>query len=125
MLSYKRPATYKSWSNSYSLQLAKQAILEEGFSQRRAAEEFGIPRSTLGDHVRGRVLPGAKSGSPKYLSDDEEAELYRFLLRCASIGYPRTRKDVIAIVQRACNLKGRDVHVTHGWHIASAILCSV
>ena len=44
-------------------------------SQRRAAEEYGILRSTLGDHCRGKVLPGTKCGS---LKDYEEAELLRF-----------------------------------------------
>lgn len=110
---YNRPPSYKSW-NTKTISLAVKAV-NEGHSQRRAAEEYGIPRSTLGDHVRGRVLPGAKSGNPKYLSDAEEAELYRFLLRCASVGYPRTRKDVVAIVQRVCNSKGLDIQVTHGW----------
>ena len=87
----------------------------EGQSQCRMAEEHGIPRSTLSDHIRGNVLPGAKSGNPKYLSDAEAAELYRFLLRCAAVGYLRSRKDVLAIVQQACDSKGKDVHVTHGW----------
>ena len=110
---HSRPFTYKNW-NEKTVSLAVKAV-KGGHSQRRVAEEYGIPRSTLGDHIRGRVLPGAKSGNPKYLTDEEEAELYRFLLRCAAVGYPRSRKDMIAIVQKACNSKGRDVHVTHGW----------
>ena len=89
--------------------------VKDGHSQRRVPEEYGIPRSMLGDHIRGKVLSGAKCGNPKYLTDGEEAELHRFLLRCAAVGYPRSRKDVITIVQKACNSKGRDVHVTHGW----------
>lgn len=109
-----RPLTYKSWNKS-SITTAVTAVATGQMSQRRAAEEFGIPRSTLGDHVRGRVLPGAKSGNPKYLSDQEEVELSRFLLKCSSVGFPRSRKDVLAIVQRACNSKGREVNVTHGW----------
>lgn len=109
-----RPATYKCWSTSTrTLQLAAEAV-QKGYSQRRVAKEFGIPRSTLGDHIRGQVLPGARSGNPKYLTDVEEAELYRFLVRCASVGYPRTRRDVISIVHNVCNLKGKNVHVTHG-----------
>ena len=108
-----RPLSYKSQDEKTIAQAVK--AVTEGHSQRRVAEEYGIPRSTLGDHIRGNVLPGARSGNPKYLSDTEEAELYRFLVRCAAVGYPRSRRDVIAIVQRVCDSKGKEVHVTHGW----------
>ena len=36
-------------------------------------------------------------------------------MRSASIGYPKSRSAVIAIVQRACTNKGLSVTVTHGW----------
>lgn len=39
---------------------------------------------------------------------------YKILLRCASVGYASTRMYVNAIVQKACNSKQLDVHVTHG-----------
>lgn len=113
MATHSRPLTYKNWSTK-QLGFALGAI-RDGHSQRRVAEEYGIPRSTLGDYVRDQVLPGSRSGHLKYLNDAEEAELYRFLVRCAAVGYPRSRKDVIAVVQRACDSKGMDVHITHGW----------
>lgn len=40
-------------------------------SLRRAAEEYDIPKSTIQDHVSGKVLPGSKSGQ-RYLDDQEE-----------------------------------------------------
>ena len=109
-----RPSTYKNWSKE-SMELAYQAVMNDGISVRRAAIEYNVPRSTLGDRVRGSVLPGAVSGNQPYLSSSEEDELVQFLLRCADIGYPRGRKEVIAIVQRHCNSQGLDVQVTHGW----------
>lgn len=48
--------------------------MHKGWSVRRAAEEYGVPRATLGDRVSGRVKPGAVSGPSKYLSTDEEEE---------------------------------------------------
>ena len=60
---------------SSTISLAVEAV-KDGHSQCCVAEEYGIPRSTLGDHVRGKVLSGAKSGNPKYLTDAEEAELH-------------------------------------------------
>lgn len=37
------------------------------------------------------------------------------LLNCAKVGYPRSRKEVLAIVQAACSRKGLNVTTTHGW----------
>ena len=49
----------------------------------------------------------------KHLSDEEE--LVQFLLCCATIAYPRTRQEVIAVSSRECRLRDKDVNVTHGW----------
>ena len=53
---------------------------------------------------------GQKKGNPKYLTDDE-AMLVSFVEKCASIGYPRTRQQVLThrqidrhdIVPLTCN----------------------
>lgn len=52
------------------------------------------------------------SGLPKYLSTDEEVA--KFLLRCASIGYPRSHKNVIALVQRINESRRIIGYVTNG-----------
>ncbi len=59
----------------------------------RAAQHFDVPKSTQYDRVTGRVQFGAKSGPPRYLSDNEEKELSNFLVGCAKIGYARSRKQ--------------------------------
>ena len=61
-----RPSSYKNWDKMTMTAACKAA---KTCGQRRAAEEYGIPRSTLGDHYRGKLLPGAKSGRSKYLTD--------------------------------------------------------
>ena len=83
-------------------------------SVRAAAELYGIPKSTLGDRISGRVLPGTASGAVRYLADSEEEELAEFIVGCASIGYPKTIRDILAIVQSI--LASRGVHriVTYG-----------
>ena len=53
--------------------------MSEGVTIRRVAEVYNIPRSTLHDHVSGKVLLGTNSGPQKYLSDVEENELGDFL----------------------------------------------
>lgn len=96
--------------------LAMDAVVKDGLSVRKAAEEYGVPKSTLGDRISGRILPGAQwARQVDYLTHQEEEELVCFLLRCASIGYPRSRLEVIAIVQRLCDRRGLTKVVSHGW----------
>ena len=67
-----RPTNYKNWTTE-RLVLACNAV-KEGLSIRRAAEEYEIPKSTLQDHISGRILLGSRSGH-QYLSDTEENEV--------------------------------------------------
>ena len=98
------------------MQKALDAVKLQGLSVRRAAEEYDIPKSTLHDRVSGRVLTGVCSGPPKYLTDEEEEEeLETFLTGCASVGYARSRQQVIQLVQEVVSRKGMIVTVTHGW----------
>ena len=56
---------------------ALNAVVTGGMSVREAASRFGVPKSTLGDRVSGRVQSGAVSGPKTYLTADEEASLRR------------------------------------------------
>ena len=56
-----RPDCYKNWTDE-RMEHALKAV-GGGMSIRRAAEEYGVPRSTLHDRVTGRVIPGTKSGA--------------------------------------------------------------
>ena len=109
-----RPVHYKDWSR-VSMKAAMQAVIENGMSIRRAAEVYSVPKSTLGDRISGRVLPGCTSGPASYLSCEEEKELVTFLCRAAQIGHGRTRQEVIAIVERILASRGIVKRVTSGW----------
>ena len=113
-----RQAPFKQWSED-NLKLACRAVVDHGWTIRKASEEFGVPRSTLFDRVNGRIQFGARSGPARYLSDQEEKELVRFLMGCAKLGFARTRKQVLALVRVAVARKrGKDpdeVCVTMGW----------
>lgn len=91
------------------------AAVEKGTSIRGAAEMYGIPQATLHDHISGRVR-GSKPGPTPYLTTEEEEELASFLIRCAKIGYPHTRQQVMATIQEIVNFKPQfhDV-ITNGW----------
>ena len=93
---------------------AMQAV-ERGVPLRRAAVLYNIPRSTLHDHVSGKVEFQARSGPDPYLSVEEEEELCNFLVQVASIGYPRTKKQVLGLVRDVLASKGVAASVTNGW----------
>ena len=101
-----RPQSYKDWHRS-QLEQACNAVMRDALPMRRAAELFSIPRSTLHDHISGRVPQGSSSGPPKYLSTEEEEELVQFLQTCAEIGFARNRQQVILLVQCVVNKKGK------------------
>ena len=89
--------------------------VQQGMSIREAAARFAVPKSTLGDRASGRVTHGDVSGPQKYLTTAEERELGRFLIRCASIGYPKSRYDVISLVQSIIDEKGIHKTLSSGW----------
>jgi hypothetical protein len=88
---------------------------EKGVSLRKAAEMYCIPKSTLHDHISGKVVFGARSGPKPYLTMEEEEELCHFLVQVARIGYPHTKKQVLALVQLILASKGITSSVSNGW----------
>ena len=105
---------YKTWDEQ-QFAGAVSAIQDRGFTVRRAAEEYGIPKSTLHDRLSGKHLPGFRSGPERYLTDEEESELEEFLIGCASVGFAKSRIQVMELVQEVMRHKGRNVSVSHGW----------
>ena len=89
--------------------------IEKGVSLRRAADMYRVPKSTLYDHVSGKVAFGARSGPDPYLTTEEEEELCSFLIQVATIGYPHTKKQVLALVQQILSSKGITSTVSNGW----------
>lgn len=109
-----RPETFKLWKPE-AMEKALNAVITQGISIRRAALDYGVPKSTLGDRVSGRVVPGSTSGPKRILSDEEEEDLVAFVRRCSAVGYPKTRKDVIALVQRIADSRGINHQISNGW----------
>ena len=109
-----RPSKLKLWS-AESMDQAMNAVLNEGMNIRHAAEHYAVPKSTLGDRISGRVLPGSTSGPRRILNDGEEEELVAFLRRCASVGLSKSRKELLALVQAIAESKGTQHLITGGW----------
>ena len=94
---------------------AIKLVENEGKTFRTAGDMCGIPLATLHNHVCGKVDAFSKAGPKPYLSPKEEDELIAFLLKCARMGYPKSRNQVLAIVQSIVNAKHLNAEVSSGW----------
>ena len=99
------PVQYKSWTEE-NMSRAISAVVQDGVAIRKAVELYSVPKSTLGDRITGRMLPGSKSGPATYLTAQEEKERTTFLCCSATTEYGRTRIEVIAIVERILSSRG-------------------
>ena len=77
------------------MEKAISAVTREGLSFRRAALQFNVPKSSLGDQVSGRVAHGTMSAPSKYLTDAEEIEIVHFLelLQLGTLNHVRMSWD--------------------------------
>ena len=80
-----------------------KAVINGKMGANLAADQYGIPRSTFKDRVSARHR--ARSGPKPYLSYEEEEELVTYLVKCAEIGYPKMKDEVIGIVRQALHKK--------------------
>lgn len=104
----------KLWSDE-NMKRAVAAVVASGISIRKAAIMYGIPKSTLGDRISGRVTEGNQSEPLRYLSAEEEQELVLFLEGCADIGYAKTVKEILAQVAQVLACRGVQKEVSNGW----------
>ena len=109
-----RLPSYRGYS-TVAMENAYEAAVTGTMSIRKAAEEYGVPRSTLHEKVTGKVVLQVKSGLKNYLTDEEEASLVDFLIGCASIGYAKSRKDVLAIAQQIVSIRKPGLEIIKGW----------
>ena len=67
--------------------------------------------------AKGVLTTGASVGLPKYLTDEEEDELVRWLEGCAEVGYAKSVRDTRAVVGAIVAKKQRVecTVVSHGW----------
>ena len=61
------------------------------------------------------VVDAHRSGPPTLLSDQQEECLVQFLIGCASIGYAKSRMEVLTLMNQVYKSRGIDRQVTNGW----------
>lgn len=63
---------------------------------RQAAKEFGVPKSSLGDRVSGRVTPGSRSGPAQLITSADEELLVEFSIYMSKHGFPLTKQQLVS-----------------------------
>ena len=104
----------KQWTKVQMGEAIKSAKSGRGIN--RAAIEHGTLPSTLKDRLSSRVR-GDMSGPPRYLNQEEETKLSGVLKECSSIGWGKTRQDVLKIAESVAKEKHilRHDKITQGW----------
>ena len=69
--------------------------VQDGSPITTAARVHGVPRTSLHNRIKGRVVHGVKP----YLSMEEETELAEFANEAASVGCGQTRKQIMTIAE--------------------------
>ena len=83
---------------------AMKAILD-GSPISTAARLHGVPKTSLHNRIKGKVVHGVKPGPKQYLSAEEETELAEFAIEAASVGCGQTRKQIMTIAENVAKDK--------------------
>jgi hypothetical protein len=65
------------------------AITDQGMKVRVASRHFGIPQSSLRNHLYGRVI-SRERGSQSILKKEEEKKLVQYLFKMQDLGHSLT-----------------------------------
>ena len=72
-------------------------VVEYGSSAiNQVAMTHGVHKTTMNDRLSGHVEHGSKPGIKRYFND-EKVKISTFLQRCSSMGFGKTKHDVLNI----------------------------
>jgi len=97
---------YKSRYDEGKLSEALEEVKAGRMSERQAAKEYSVPRSTLKDRLAERVQ-NEKAGRPTVLSTEEELILVERLILLGEWGFPLTTRCLRHTIQAYLDHQGR------------------
>jgi hypothetical protein len=90
-------------------------VTDNGLSQSKSAQKREIPRSTLGDRLRGLPSRSEVTQPAQLLSKPEEPRLVAWILRQEALGYAPSHSQVRATVNALLRQQGREKPVGVHW----------
>ena len=91
---------------NYTAEQVKEAVtaVKAGLSLRKASEEYGVPKSTIKDHlVEGH---GDTIGRPTVLTEEEEVLIVERVMLLGDWGFPMTPRDLCHFVKAYLDRRG-------------------
>ena len=89
---------------------AVQSVRSGKLSIRKAAAEFNVPKSSLGNRINGRVEHGKKNGPDTLLDPAEEVELAAYHRTLVSKhGYAQSKDTVMRLATHMAEKRGKEV----------------
>nr|XP_057943275.1 uncharacterized protein LOC131138405 [Doryrhamphus excisus] len=85
----------KKWTEE-AMERALVEVKSGRCTVRQAAKQFGVPKSSLGDRVSGRVTPGSRSGPAQLITSSDEELLVEFSLYMSKHGFPLTKQQLVS-----------------------------
>lgn len=95
----KKRIPYKAYSTD-DVQKAISEVSNNRLSINKAADLYGVPRTTLKDKLSGRTPVVSTQGPKPVLTDQEESEIATWAINMSKIGYGRTKEEVLCVVQK-------------------------
>ncbi|EXK24419.1 hypothetical protein FOMG_18845 [Fusarium oxysporum f. sp. melonis 26406] len=90
-------------------------VTDNGLSQNKSAQKREIPRSTLGDRLRGLPSRSEVTQPAQLLSKPEESRLVAWILRQEALGYAPSHSQVRTTVNALLRQQGREKPVGVHW----------
>lgn len=109
---YVKKGTKNHWTDA-QLAAAKKAVTSGDMSVRAAGARYGIPKSTLSDHLKG-ISKKRYGGPSTVLTPAEEKELVTSCLVMQELGFPLTKYHVSLAVMEYLKDGERDSHFRDG-----------
>ncbi|XP_059162948.1 uncharacterized protein LOC131946275 [Physella acuta] len=85
---------------SYETENLEKAVdaVRQGMSYGKAALQFGVPKTTIIDHVKGRIKAGSKPGRSCEIDPALEKQIVSRVLDASKAGFPYTKRRLLAMV---------------------------
>ena len=92
--------------------------MKDGSPISTAARLHGVPRTSLQNRIKRKVVHGVKPRPKQYLSVEEETELAKFAIKAASVSCGQTRKQIMTIAENVAKDKGilQKDRISSGWY---------
>lgn len=110
------PRVGKGINSTYPVEnmIAAVEAVREGASIREASAKFGVPRSTLGDRITGRIAVEARPGKDPVIPIDIEDKMVEKAFSCANQGFGVSKKTLTARAGSLCRSLGLKNNFTKG-----------